>query len=150
MSKKSTLQTKPVIIKKVKKGLSKRQQKKLARSNTVSLLDTVKLDYEDMEPKENNTVGQTKVLTKLSKRSIIDHVKAKRKDDKKMAHDKTKKSNKFDVVKSVAWLIEAAFRAFVGWILLTNFDRYITTAAALYALGTAAIIVVAHFVKANR
>lgn len=106
--------------------------------------------HETDPKKKTNRVKSIKVLTNLNKRRIIDHVKKLKRKDDKMAKDKTKKSNKVDVAKSVAWLVEASFRAFVGWILLTNFDRYITTAAALYALGTAAVIVVAHFIKANR
>lgn len=70
-----------------------------------------------------------------------------------MATDKQKlpkKSNKLEVLKSVAWLLEAAFRGFVGWVFLTHFNGYITTVAALYALGTAGVIVVLHFVRAHQ
>lgn len=55
-----------------------------------------------------------------------------------------------DAIKSLAWLVEAAFRGFVGWVLLTNFHNYATTVAAMYALATAGIIVVTHFVKAHK
>lgn len=60
-----------------------------------------------------------------------------------------KSSNK-ETIKSLAWLIEAAFRGFTGYILLTNFHNYVVVAAAVYALVTAGIIVVAHFVKAHK
>lgn len=68
-----------------------------------------------------------------------------------MAKDiETKTVRKFDMLKSGAWLLEAAFRGFVGWVLLTNFHNYATTAAAVYALATATAIVVTHFVKAHK
>lgn len=60
-----------------------------------------------------------------------------------------KSSTKIDMFKSIAWLLEAAFRGFTGWVLLTSFHNYATTVAAIYALGTAGVIVVTHFVKAN-
>lgn len=98
-----------------------------------------------------------KILTNVNIRRIMERItKLIRKDDKKMTeiHPKaSKKSKSFDwrgAVKSLAWLIEAAFRGFVGWILLSNFDNTLATAAAFYALGTAGIIVVMHFVRANR
>lgn len=62
----------------------------------------------------------------------------------------SKKAKMGNALKSLAWLIEAAFRAFVGWVLLTNFDNIATTAAAIYALATATVIVVAHFLRANK
>lgn len=102
--------------------------------------------------KQFNRSKSKKVLTIPKPSGIIEFVnKAKRKDDK-MAADKTKKANgnKANMVKSAAWLVEAAFRAFAGWVLLTNFEHFATTAAAFYALGTAALIVVIHFFKANK
>lgn len=60
------------------------------------------------------------------------------------------KSNK-EVVKSVMWLIEATFRAYAGYMLLAHFrHNYVAVAASVYALATAAMIVVAHFVKAHK
>lgn len=122
---------------------------KKAKGN--SALADFPLHYEEVTPKSNR--GNTrKYLTKSKKGSILEPVnKAKRKDDK-MASDKNKtnKSSKRDIVKSIAWLVEATFRTFVGWILLSNFDHLVTTAAAFYALGTAALIVVAHFVTAHK
>lgn len=70
--------------------------------------------------------------------------------DNETKTDVVKKSNKFDAVKSIAWLIEAAFRGFAGWVLLTNFHNYATTVAAVYALATGAVIVITHFVKAHK
>lgn len=70
-----------------------------------------------------------------------------------MATDNKKtstKNDKAEVLKSIAWLLEAAFRGFVGYVLLSQFDHLVTTIAAFYALGTAGVIVVAHFVKAHR
>lgn len=91
-----------------------------------------------------------KVLTNVKPSGIIKPVKKLiRKDDKTMAHDKNKKANKYALL-SAAWLIEAAFRAFVGWVLLSNFDNLATTAAAFYALGTAGLIVATHFVRAHK
>jgi hypothetical protein len=49
------------------------------------------------------------------------------------------------------WLIEATFRGFVGYMLLAHFrHNYVAVAAALYALLTAAMIVIVHFVKAHK
>lgn len=70
--------------------------------------------------------------------------------DKTNKTETTKKAGVANAIKSVAWLTEAAFRFFAGWALLTNFDNLATTIAAFYALGTATIIVVAHFIRANR
>lgn len=97
-----------------------------------------------------NLSNTTKHLTRLYRSAIMELViKPLTKGRKKMVKDKTKKSNKRNALISIAWLVEASFRAFVGWVLLSNFDHIVTTAAALYALGTAAVIVVTHFFKAN-
>lgn len=55
-----------------------------------------------------------------------------------------------DVVKSVAWLIEAGFRGFAGYAMLTHLHNYVVVAAGIYSLATATIIVVMHFVKAHK
>jgi hypothetical protein len=55
-----------------------------------------------------------------------------------------------DVIKSLAWLIEAAFRGFVGWVLLDHFHNYIMVAVAIYSLLTAGLIVIVHFVNAHK
>ena len=55
-----------------------------------------------------------------------------------------------DVIKSVAWLIEATFRGFVGYELLNHFHSYVIVAAAVYSLATSVLIVVVHFVKAHK
>lgn len=98
-----------------------------------------------------------KVLTNTKDKRIMKRVhKIIRKDDNRMESKtpKTKKQSKsFDwqgAIKSLAWLVEAAFRGFVGWILLSNFDNTLTVAVAIYALGTAGVIVVMHFVRAHR
>lgn len=116
---------------------------------TSTVLDNFKLGYEELPPKGKRSLrGNTiKHLTKPNKGSILKGVKLKRKDNK-MASNKTKTS-KTDVIKSIAWLVEASFRAFVGWVLLNNFDHFVTTAVAFYAIGTAGIIVVTHFVRAH-
>lgn len=97
-----------------------------------------------------------KVLTNQNRWSIIKRVSKKVNRKEHIVKDITtnKKSNKkrFDyrgAIKSIAWLVEAAVRAFTGWTLLANFDNYITTAAAIYLLGTAGVIVIRHFVKAH-
>jgi hypothetical protein len=101
-----------------------------------------------------NTSKPKKVLTNLKPFARLRNViKANKKGDKIMATDKQKtstKNGKKDTVLSIAWLVEAAFRGFVGWVLLSNFDHLATTAAAFYALGTAGVIVVSHFVRAHR
>lgn len=53
--------------------------------------------------------------------------------------------------KSIAWIVEAGFRGFVGWVML-NFHahNYVMAAAGIYALLTAFVIVVAHFIKAHK
>lgn len=121
----------------------------MTKYNNTGTFENYSLEYEEL-PKSNS--GKTrKYLTKSKVGRILKPVNKLRKDDK-MAHDKNKtnKSNKLDFVKSLAWLLEAAFRFFVGWILLSKFDHYITTVAALYALGTGAVIVITHFVKAHK
>jgi hypothetical protein len=63
----------------------------------------------------------------------------------------TKTNSTKEVIKSVMWLVEATFRGFAGYMLLNNFrHNYVAVAAGLYALITAAMIVVAHFVKAHK
>lgn len=59
-------------------------------------------------------------------------------------------NTKLDVIKSLAWLIEATFRGFVGWYLLDHSHQYVVIAAAIYSLLGAAIIVGTHFVKAHK
>lgn len=101
-----------------------------------------------------DTSKPKKVLTNLKPFGRLRNViKANKKGDKIMATDKQKtpnKTSKKDTLLSIAWLVEAAFRGFVGWVLLSNFDHLATTAAAFYALGTAGVIVVSHFVRAHR
>lgn len=58
--------------------------------------------------------------------------------------------NKGWQLKSAGWLVELAFRVFAGGVLLTKFDHMLTLAAGFYALGTAAVIVGAHIVIANK
>lgn len=68
------------------------------------------------------------------------------------------KSGNKETIKSLAWLVEATIRGFSGWLMLAYAGRitasstftYVIAAAAIYLLGTAAIIVVAHFVKAHK
>lgn len=67
-----------------------------------------------------------------------------------MATSKINKSTKSDAFKSLVWLIEAAFRGFTGWALLTNFDNIATTTVGVYALATAVIIIAVHFIKAHK
>lgn len=121
--------------------------------------DAEHIKHKPTEPKPlpanfKNKGKPNKVLTNLKAFATLRNVnKAKRKGDKIMATDNKKtstKSNRLEVLKSIAWLVEAAFRGFVGWVLLSNFDHLVTTAAAFYALGTAGVIVVSHFVRAHR
>ena len=68
-----------------------------------------------------------------------------------MTTTSNKTNSKKEIVKSVMWLIEATFRGYVGYMLLAHFrHNYVAVAAGLYALITAAMIVVAHFVKAHK
>lgn len=70
--------------------------------------------------------------------------------------EKTKPSNKnlknktANGVKAAAWMVEASFRGFVGVITLQHLDGYLATAIAVYALGTAGLIVASHFAKAYK
>ena len=70
------------------------------------------------------------------------------KDDTKKTSTKSK--NAANVIKSIAWLVEAAFRGFVGYVLLTKVNSTVAVVAGLYALLTAAMIVVKHFVDAHK
>lgn len=100
--------------------------------------------------KMSNRGKSLKVLTKSKRSGIMKSVnKLNRKDDK-MANDKNKKIDRQTALISVAWLVEASFRIFTGWILLAKFNGFVTTAVALYALGTAGAIVVSHFVRAHK
>lgn len=68
-----------------------------------------------------------------------------------------KSSNK-ETIKSLAWLVEATWRGFVGYLVLAHTSAitdvkaftYFVVAAGIYALVTAAVIVVSHFVKAHK
>ena len=64
----------------------------------------------------------------------------------------TKQTNsKKEIVKSVMWLIEATFRAYAGYMLIAHFrHNYVAVVASVYALATAGLIVIAHFVKAHK
>lgn len=101
------------------------------------------------DAKKVNRGKTIKYLTIPKKGSIIERVNKLKRKDNKMASNKTNKSTAMEAVKTAAWLVEAAFRGFVGWIMLANFDHYATTVVAVYALGTAGIIVVMHFFKAH-
>lgn len=68
----------------------------------------------------------------------------------KRKENMTKTNKKKDIVKSLAWLVEAGFRGFVGWVLLAHFHNYVMTAAAIYSLVTAGLIVMVHFVNAHK
>ena len=61
---------------------------------------------------------------------------------------KTKNIN--ELTKSIAWLIEATARAFVGWALITHSKNYIALAVAVYFLATSGLIVISHFYKAHK
>ena len=63
---------------------------------------------------------------------------------------KKQTNSKADYTKSLAWLIEASFRIFAGYVLLTHFHNYVTVVAAIYALVTAGVIVVVHFINAHK
>jgi len=107
-------------------------------------------DFKTNKPKVSHRGNPIKSLTFKKKGSIIGRVnKLKRKDDK-IATDKTKKSNKSNALKSVAWLVFAAQQAFIGYVLLTNFNNYVVVATALLSLGIAGVIVIAHFFKAHK
>jgi len=68
-----------------------------------------------------------------------------------MTKEAPKTNTNKEVVKSVMWLIEATFRGFAGYMLLAHFrHNYVAVAAGLYALITAGIIVITHFVKAHK
>lgn len=104
-------------------------------------------------PKDFSRGNTRKYLTKSKKRSILRPVnKLKRKDDKKMAHDKTKKSKgkKLNMLKSIVWLAFAVQQAFIGYLVLSNFDNYFAIVTALISLGIAGAIVLAHFVRAYK
>jgi hypothetical protein len=60
------------------------------------------------------------------------------------------KSSKAEYIKSLAWLIEATFNAYVGYMLLAHFrHNYVADVAGIYALASAGLIVVVHFIKAH-
>lgn len=119
-------------------------------NNQSSGLESFEMNYEDLPNQQNNRGKSRKVLTKQKRWSIIGLVNKLNERTKNMAKDKNTKHNKLDVLKSIAWLVEAAFRFFVGWVLLSKFHQPVMVAAALYALGSGALIVIAHFIKANR
>lgn len=136
----------------------------------VSMRPTAKIEPENLEPflpmesdpdyvappaVTNSRSKYRKVLTNTKRKRILGSIikLTTRKDDKTMTEitkPKASKTNKYNAVKSICWLIEAGFRGFVGWVLLANFDKLATTIAAIYALGTAGLIVITHFVRANR
>lgn len=60
------------------------------------------------------------------------------------------KASKLEIVKSLAWLIEAAGRGFVGYLLLTTHSNYVILAVAIYFVLTALMIVTVHFVNAHK
>lgn len=63
----------------------------------------------------------------------------------------TKQNKKTEWVKSIAWLIEATFRGFVGYMLLAHFThQYVAVGAGVYSLATGGLIVITHFVKAHK
>lgn len=117
-------------------------------------------DFEDL--KERQTVKRyrrlgfdwrkpKKVLTKPKLWPTLKRVKAKKKGDKMATDIKQKLINlNRDVLTSIAWLLEAVFRIYIGVLLLQHFSNFVAIAAALYALGTAGAIIVKHFVDAHK
>ncbi len=53
-------------------------------------------------------------------------------------------------LKSAGWLVELAFRIFVGGVMVTKFDHVVALAAGFYALGTAVLVIGYHVVLANK
>lgn len=138
-----------------KKKLNKKHAK-IAKKNSEPflLLDSDPANFgDDFPPRKRvlfNSKNPRKSLTIPKMGSIIKGVnKLKRKDDK-MASDKTKKSNKANGLKSLAWLAFAAQQAFIGYVLLSNFDNYAVVACALLSLGLAGVVVIAHFFNAHK
>ena len=73
-----------------------------------------------------------------------------KKTTKKDEAPKAPATNKGWQFKSAGWLVELAFRVFVGVLMVTKFDHVLALAAGFYALGTAVVIVAAHIVAANK
>lgn len=70
-----------------------------------------------------------------------------------MSKEKNKKNLKNqigDSTKAAAWLVEAAFRTTVGIVIFQKTTGVVFTAIALYALATAGLILISHFVKAYK
>lgn len=99
-----------------------------------------------------NTSNTIKHLTFSVRSGIIGLVKKlKRKDDKPMANNKTKKANagnKLKVLTGMIWLAFAAQQTFSGFVLLSNFDNYAVVVTALTSLALAGVVVVWHFARA--
>lgn len=81
--------------------------------------------------------------------SMLNYVITTNRKDDKVSLENTKKTSQ-NVIKSAAWLVEACFRLGVGYVLINNFDHLATTVAAFYMLGTGTVIVILHFVRANK
>jgi len=108
-------------------------------------LDKVKLKYEHLptDPKRK----PKKVLTNVKTSGIMDHVKAKRKDNK-MASTENKKSK--SALKTTAWFSFAVQQGFVGYMLLANFDNYVVMVAAGVSVLMAVSVVLWHMYRANK
>lgn len=115
------------------------------------MLDKFKLEYEEL-PSLVTRGNRIKYLTIKEKGSIIRSVNKLKRKDNKMANDKTKnkKGNAKKMLSSIVWLTFAVQQAFIGIVLLNNFDNYFVIVGALISLGIAGVIVVSHFVRAHK
>jgi len=101
-----------------------------------------KKEYDWGKPKKVFTNVYKFVIVKLPLK-LIERTTMAHSENK---HDKKRKQATHTIQK-FAWLMETVFRSYVGWVLLAEFDSTAMTAVGLYALSSAGMIVVYHFLN---
>lgn len=82
----------------------------------------------------------------------------KNKEQEKSINLKTKTSNGLKElvkklvapIKSMAWLVEVGVRLLASYLILTNFTHVLAVIVGMYLAGSAILIIVSFFFKANK
>lgn len=119
-------------------------------SKIAANLSEFELQYEDIKPRyaQFNSKNIKQYLTISTMRAKLKSAIKQRKDKRRMVQKYKNKDSK-QKAEIGFWLIEAGVRIYAGLTLINKSDVLLTTAAALYLLASAGLIVVTHFAKAH-
>jgi DNA repair exonuclease SbcCD ATPase subunit len=104
--------------------------------------------YEELKFEGHSRGKVKKRFTTNTKRARV-IMSFKRKDNTMTEPTKKQKADWKLVSQKSALLLETIFRTYVGYIMLTQFETTASQAVGLYALATAGILVVYHFLNSK-